>query len=320
MGSPSVPRPSENFRTTVLPMPLRRSTWAVPDVASTSKPSSASRFTGKMIERLSRSATDTNTRPSVGSPPNAAACDFANACGKSLSKPMTSPVERISGPSTVSTTWPSAVRNRLNGSTASLTASGAPRSSVPPSPSAGRTPAARSSAIDSPTMTRAAALDIEVPVALDTNGTVRDARGFASSTYRTSETSAYCTLSRPRTPTPFAMASVERRMRSISAVDSDTGGSTQAESPEWMPASSMCSMTPPRNISSPSYRASTSISIASSRKRSMSSGAGSRPPAVRSSAAAASRARSTYSVSCSAEYTISMPRPPSTYDGRTSTG
>ena len=24
------------------------------------------------------------------------------------------------------------------------------------------------------------------------------------------------------------------------------GGSTQAESPEWMPASSMCSITPPR--------------------------------------------------------------------------
>ena len=38
--------------------------------------------------------------------------------------PMTSPVERISGPSTESTVWPSFVRNRLNGSTASFTETG----------------------------------------------------------------------------------------------------------------------------------------------------------------------------------------------------
>jgi len=37
-------------------------------------------------------------------------------------------------------------------------------------------------AIDRPAMTRAAALASETPVALDTNGTVRDARGLASST------------------------------------------------------------------------------------------------------------------------------------------
>jgi hypothetical protein len=95
---------------------------------------------------------------------------------------MTSPVERISGPSTVSTTVPSAVRNRLKGSTASLTAIGASSGRSPPSPSAGRTPSARSSAIDSPAMTRAAAFASDVPVAFDTKGTVRDARGFASST------------------------------------------------------------------------------------------------------------------------------------------
>ncbi|CPU65032.1 Uncharacterised protein [Mycobacteroides abscessus] len=59
-------------------------------------------------------------------------------------------------------------------------------------------------------------------------------------------------MSRPRTPTPFAMASVERRMRSISCSESDTGGRTHAESPEWMPASSMCSITPPRKSSVPS--------------------------------------------------------------------
>jgi hypothetical protein len=40
-------------------------------------------------------------------------------------EPITSPVERISGPSTVSTPDPSVRRNRWNGSTASLTATGA---------------------------------------------------------------------------------------------------------------------------------------------------------------------------------------------------
>ena len=91
------------------------------------------------------------------------------------------------------------------------------------------------------------------------------------------------------------MASVDSRIRSSSDVDSVTGGSVHAESPEWMPASSMCSMTPPRNSSVPSNRASTSISMASSRKRSMSSGGSvpARPPS-----AALSSARLTYSSSC----------------------
>ena len=62
------------------------------------------------------------------------------------------------------------------------------------------------------------------------------------------------------------------RTRSISARPSVTGGRVHAESPEWMPASSMCSMTPPMYSSVPSYSASTSISMASSRKRSTSSG------------------------------------------------
>ena len=66
--------------------------------------------------------------------------------------------------------------------TASLTATGAESGRLPPSPVAGRTPASRSSAIDSPSMTRAAALASGVAVALETNGTVRDARGLASST------------------------------------------------------------------------------------------------------------------------------------------
>ncbi len=162
--------------------PLRRSTSAVPWVARISKPRSASTLTGKIIERLSRLAIDTKTRPVVGSGPNAAACDLLNAVPKSRSRPITSPVDFISGPSTVSTCWPSAVRNRLNGITASLTAIGWSGGSAPPSPVAGSSPAARRSAIDSPSITRAAALASGVAVALETNGTVREARGLASRT------------------------------------------------------------------------------------------------------------------------------------------
>ena len=118
--------------------PFLRSTSPVPAVAQISKPRSASRFTGKIIERLSLLATDTNARPLTGSDPYAAAWDFANAVPNTSSMPMTSPVERISGPRMVSTPSPAASRNRPNGSTASLTAIGASSGSVPPSPGRGQ--------------------------------------------------------------------------------------------------------------------------------------------------------------------------------------
>ena len=95
-------------------------------------------------------------------------------------------------------------------------------------------------------MTRAAALASGVAVALDTNGTVREARGLASSTNSVSPASANWMLIRPRTPTPSAIARVECRIRSTTSAPRVIGGSAQAESPEWMPASSMCSITPPR--------------------------------------------------------------------------
>ena len=50
---------------------------------------------------------------------------------------------------------------------------------------------------------------------------------------------------------------------------SEYGGRAQALSPEWMPASSICSMIPATTHCSPSATASTSISIASSRNLSM---------------------------------------------------
>ena len=95
---------------------------------------------------------------------------------------MTSPVDFISGLSRESTVSPSGVRKRLNGRTASLTATGASAGREPPSRSEGRSPSSRSAAMDSPIMIRAQALARWTPVALDTNGTVRLARGLASRT------------------------------------------------------------------------------------------------------------------------------------------
>ena len=95
---------------------------------------------------------------------------------------MTSPVERISGPRTESTMRPSTVRNRLKGSTASFTATGESigheRAVV--GRAASRARSARAMLV--PTMMSDAALASGMPSAFDTNGTVRDARGFASST------------------------------------------------------------------------------------------------------------------------------------------
>jgi hypothetical protein len=80
---------------------------------------------------------------------------------------MTSPVLFISGPSRVSTPG-----NFTNGNTDSFTDTcDGTTSLVKPS-----------SASDFPAITRAASCAIGRPIAFDTNGTVRDARGFTSST------------------------------------------------------------------------------------------------------------------------------------------
>ncbi|SIN28720.1 Uncharacterised protein [Mycobacteroides abscessus subsp. abscessus] len=151
-------------------------------MASTVNPRSASRFTGNTSERLSRLATETKMVPSLGSDPYAAVWLLANALPKSASIPITSPVDFISGPSRESTPLPSALRNRWNGSTASLTATGAPGNEVAPSPSAGSRPSSRRPAMVAPNMMRAHALAKGTAVALETNGTVRLARGLASRT------------------------------------------------------------------------------------------------------------------------------------------
>ena len=84
---------------------------------------------------------------------------------------MTSPVDFISGPSTVSTPG-----KRANGNTASLTPIWR---AAPGSKFCG---ASSKLASDSPAMMRAAILATGRPITLATNGTVREARGLTSST------------------------------------------------------------------------------------------------------------------------------------------
>ena len=82
---------------------------------------------------------------------------------------------------------------------------------------------------------------------------MRLARGFTSSTYTRPSLIAYCTLISPTTLSAFASATVCSRIVSTwSFSPIRYGGSTHAESPEWMPASSMCCITPPITTCSPS--------------------------------------------------------------------
>ena len=74
---------------------------------------------------------------------------------------------------------------------------------------------------------------------------------------------------RPTTPISPAIRFVCSSMVFSSSGDKVMGGSTQALSPEWMPASSICSMIPATTVSVPSLRASTSTSMASSRNLSI---------------------------------------------------
>ncbi len=143
---------------------------AVPEVATRSNPSDANCRAAPSPAALSRSAREKKTVPSVGRELPAAIWLLAKARPKVDPMPITSPVERISGPRRVSTPG-----KRLNGRTASLTETWPVTGSV-------SNPSSRSSPRVAPTMTRAATMATGTPVALATNGTVRLARGLASST------------------------------------------------------------------------------------------------------------------------------------------
>ena len=189
--------------------------------------------------------------PAVGSFVPAPIWLLPNAVAKVVAMPITSPVERISGPRMVSTP-----ANFANGNTASLTATCLGVTSLMPI-SFSVLPAAM----------RAATFASGTPVTFETNGTVRDARGLTSRMKmpRPSRGTANCTFMRPRTSSSRASARAWVLIASTVSGDSEWGGRQQAESPEWMPASSMCSITPPTTTSLPSATTSTSTSIASGR-------------------------------------------------------
>ena len=103
-------------------------------------------------------------------------------------------------------------------------------------------------------MTFAASFASGTPMALLTNGTVRDARGLTSSTNTFSSLTAYCTFIRPTTFNSRAMACVYSRMVSMTFLESVCGGRTIAASPECTPANSMCSRMPPMTmVPSPAF-------------------------------------------------------------------
>src|SRR5581483_10028697 len=129
---------------------------AVQRVASRRKPQAASRRAIGTIPAKSLSGTERKAVPPRGSTVPAAICALANAAPKLASIPITSPVDFISGPSTVSTPG-----NLMNGKTASLTLTCAGAiSRVRPC-----------AASERPTMQRAATLASGTPIALLTKGT-----------------------------------------------------------------------------------------------------------------------------------------------------
>ena len=117
--------------------------------------------------RLSRFRTEMKTLPPRGRGDPTASWDLRYAVRNSRPMPITSPVDRISGPRITSTPG-----NFTNGKTASLTATCGRSASS-------RTP---SSGIRAPSISRVASLASGSPIAFETNGTVREARGFTSST------------------------------------------------------------------------------------------------------------------------------------------
>jgi hypothetical protein len=131
------------------------------------KPSAAKPCAIGSTSVLSSLLTLTQTAPCSGSRWPAPSIALTNAMPKLSAPPITSPVDFISGPRMVSTPG-----KRTNGNTGLFTNTPAGvKSSVIPR-----------SANDRPAMTRAATWASATPSAFDRYGTVRDARGFTSST------------------------------------------------------------------------------------------------------------------------------------------
>ena len=89
----------------------------MPPVAHRVKPSARSRLARSTRPGLSSSFTETNTVPPVGSREPEASCDLAKAACTEASRPITSPVDFISGPRMTSV-----LVKRAKGKTLSFTA------------------------------------------------------------------------------------------------------------------------------------------------------------------------------------------------------
>ena len=228
MQSTTFGEPSPIFLIFRTGTPIREIASAVPEVAITSKPRSWKRVASCVAAGLSESVTLMKIVPFSGSETPAAACALPKAVGKSSAMPITSPVLRISGPRTAS-----APAKRAKGRTASLTLTWV-----------GASLGSSWSASDSPSIRRQAIFASGVPIALLTKGTVREARGLASITKSSPSATAYCTLISPITPSSRAILRVVSRISSSISSPRLIGGITQAESPEWTPASSTCCITP----------------------------------------------------------------------------
>ena len=153
---------------------------------------------------LSASLIEKNTFPPLGRSVPAPICALRKASGKERSQPMTSPVERISGPRMVSTPGKRAKgRHRLfhrkPGHVGIGPASSGRRSDSVPGAWHRRDSLRRSGKFDigSPAIRRAAMEAMAESVALATKGTVREARGLTSIRKISSSLMANCTFIRP---------------------------------------------------------------------------------------------------------------------------
>ena len=117
MASTICGRPSSTLFTCVTLRPFSSNNLQVPEVASILNPSSSSSAARETILFLSSFLTEINAVPSIGRSVPPPIWLLAKAVAKFVSSPITSPVERISGPSIVSTPG-----KRPNGKTASFTA------------------------------------------------------------------------------------------------------------------------------------------------------------------------------------------------------
>ena len=201
---------------------------AVPFVPVSEKPIFFNFFARWITSSLCEFFTDKKAIPFVGNKLDDAIWLLANAIPKSLSNPITSPVDFISGPSKTSLSG-----NLLKGNTASLTANillvlyfNLNFESF------------------SPVIILDAILANGSPFALDTKGTVLLALGFTSITYISSFFIAYWIFKKPITFKEIAsfLVWIFNSLNKFSLIE--TGGRQHAESPEWIPASSICCIIP----------------------------------------------------------------------------